>query len=428
MLFYLNSFLIIAGLINIASACSGLQNTRTCSCSTSYSFRNENPTNTLLLPFKSYDDCGINLGCEKVNDCALYCLRQAKQILGSDPINVNQAARDSLCSLIAPNQSITGMYSGISVWSNWQYSNCKSDTSQLISNICCKKRCACELVGQTMTSKNVELLITFTKSLTAKPLAYSCAQSEFDTCEQECRMLVGNKFKNDELKVASNKLIPNYNVFQFSFSGNQRPQVDTYASELLCQELNRKVETPGYDIFVKISTDQANFNNMGKYLPLGRLCCKQECKCEIYTQNAEVVSGTDKDKSDFFEDITYIVDENIRTRAYDCFNTKQSCMSFCRDALGQYLQSDLILSNSTVYNWLTTDLDVFSEETPGTRVCAKLHTRISTPGLNFFLRSNTGSREFPFTDDMYIGRLCCFPFPIVNPTRYVPFNRCYNFP
>ncbi len=421
MLFYVN-LLLVSHIVNIASACSGLQNTRTCSCTTSYSFGSQNQSNSLLLPIKSYDDCGINLGCEKVNDCSQYCFRKTKELLGSDPNQVTQIAQDKLCSLIAVNQSITGMDNGINVWVNWQYSNCKTGINQIISSLCCRKRCICDMIGQTKINK-IDLLIEFTKEMAPKPIAYDCAESEFDECEKECRILVGNKFKNEEIKEFTNKLIPNYNLFQVSYPDYQQTSDDS-ASELMCKILNRKVETPGYEIFVKIATDNLFFKNLGKYLPVGRLCCKQECKCEIFSQTANFLTESGKDKSLKFEDITNIVDSDVRNFSYDCFNTKQSCMKYCRNALGQYLQSDLIMKNATASNWITTDLDVFSENTPGTRLCQKLQTNVAPPGLNFYLRSNTGSADFPYTDDLHIGRLCCFPFM----GRFVPFNRCYNFP
>lgn len=416
--------------LDIIYGCTGLlENRRTCKCTSSFTFGNKE--GTLLLPFKSYDDCGINLGCEKVNDCASYCEKQIKEILGNDQTTINQLTRDTVCFLVAKNQSVTGMENRINIYSNWEYSKCASNTSQVVSNVCCQKRCSCEMIGQDM-SNSLDILINFTKSLTTKPVAYNCLESEINECEKECRTLVGNKFNSNEIKVPSNKLIPNYNIFKVRYSGFQIQQPENAASELLCKELNKPIKTPGYEVFVKIITDREKFNETGKYLPIGRICCRQQCSCKIFTQTASKLNETGKEKSTLFEDISYIIQEDVRNLAYDCFNTKQSCINYCRNALGKYLRSDVLLKNETAFNWLTTDLDIFSEDADilsgSSSLCQRLKLDIKPPGLNFYLRSNYGSEEFPFSEDMHIGNLCCFPF-VQNGViiGYIPFNRCYQY-
>ena len=429
LIFYLALILRLINL-DITYGCVGLlENRRTCKCTSSYSFGNKE--GALLLPFKSYDDCGINLGCEKANDCALYCNRQIREILGNDQTTINQLARDTVCSLIAKNQSVTGMENRISVYSNWEYSKCASNTSQIVTNVCCKKRCSCEMIGQSITN-SLDLLTDFTSNLSVKPIAYDCSESETYECEKECRKLVGNKFNSDEIKIPSNKLIPNYNIFKVTYSGFQIQQPENAASELLCKEINKSVPVPGYEVFVRISTDREKFNETGKYLPLGRLCCRQKCTCKILTQTASKLNETGKNKSELFEDISFIIEEDIRNLAYDCFNTKQSCMNYCRNALGKYLRSDVLLKNQTAFTWLTTDLDIFSEDADilsgSSQLCQRLKLDIKPPGLNFYLRSNYGREEFPFSEDMHIGNLCCFPF-VQNGIviGYIPFNRCYKY-
>jgi hypothetical protein len=208
------------------------------------------------------------------------------------------------------------------------------------------------------------------------------------------------------------------------------PQPENAASELLCKETDKTIPEPGYEVFVRISTDQEKFSETGKFLPLGRVCCKQKCTCKIFTQPVTKLSETGQHKSTLFVDISYIVQNDVRSLAYDCFNTKESCINYCRNALGQYLQSDVLLKNTTTYNWLTTDLDIFSEVNGGgtTSLCQNL-TVVEPPGLNFYLRINYGREEFPFSEDLHIGNLCCLKFQPspLNPPRYIPFNRCFKY-
>jgi len=425
--------ILILKLTSLTFGCSGLlENRRTCKCTASYMHGNKE--GALLLAYKSYDDCGINLGCERANDCALYCAKQTREILGNDSIVINQLARDKICFLIAKNQSVTGMENRISVYSNWDYSKCGSNSSQLVTNVCCQKRCSCEMIGQN-SSNYLDLLIDFTKDLSPKPVAYNCLESEINECEKECRTLVGNKFNSNEIKAPTNTLIPSYNIFKVKYSGivNSQliPQPENAASELLCKETDKTIPEPGYEVFVRISTDQEKFSETGKFLPLGRVCCKQKCTCKIFTQPVTKLSETGQHKSTLFVDISYIVQNDVRSLAYDCFNTKQSCTNYCRNALGQYLQSDILLKNTTTYNWLTTDLDIFSEDKGGgaTSLCQKL-TVVDPPGLNFYLRINYGREEFPFSEDLHIGSLCCLKFQPspLNPPRYMPYNRCFDYP
>lgn len=140
-IFYL---ILLSQIINIALGCSGLQTRRTCSCKAMYTFENQLTTEKeLSLPLTGYDDCGINLGCEKKLDCSTYCLRLVSEILGGNQTYLTQTGQDKLCTLIMKSQSLSE--NGIVLRSQWTYSGCETNTNLVISGLCCSPRCNCEL-------------------------------------------------------------------------------------------------------------------------------------------------------------------------------------------------------------------------------------------------------------------------------------------
>lgn len=173
------------------------------------------------------------------------------------------------------------------------------------------------------------------------------------------------------------------------------------------------------------------FDQIGKYLPLGRLCCPKPCRCEIYLQDAYSVSPHLLEKSSLFYNLTNLVNQRSRYVSYDCDDEISGCLLDCRNALAEYLQSDLIMTNDTTSSLITSNVDILSQATPGSRICEKLALNITTPGLNVYLRYTTSelSGMFPFVEEVHVGRLCCFPFQPNStiPYVYVPFNRCIGF-
>lgn len=369
-------------LLNASFACSGLQTRRTCSCDIKYTLEaNGNNLQSLNIPIKSYDDCGINLGCEKQSDCAVYCRNQLYEILSGNKSQWTQLGSDRLCNLVAFNQSISKINSnGITVYSLWKYSNCNSNDvlssyKIAINDICCIPRCTCQIVGQSVlkAKKSVDLLIDFNDQLPKKPIGYSCSRSEFDECNSDCRNIVGNFLKNDEIK-QDTITTPNFNILDAS---NENDITQTFASEAICKEVRNKViHSPGMDVYIKIATDERNLKLYGKYLQLGRLCCNPSCSCELYTQNATILTQ-ELEKNNFLYNLT----ENMQNKfSYNCANELSNCMNECRRRFGFYVQSDIILTNTSTTQLTTPNLDVFSVTNVGTRICDQLDSGIAPPG------------------------------------------------
>lgn len=128
------------------AACSGLQTRRTCTCRATYSFENELPPvkeRDLYLPLVSYDDCAVSLGCEKQLDCATYCLRQVREIMGANQTYLTQTGQDRLCEMAVGEQSLSE--NGIVLRSHWTYSGCQTDSNLVYEGLCCRPRCNCEI-------------------------------------------------------------------------------------------------------------------------------------------------------------------------------------------------------------------------------------------------------------------------------------------
>lgn len=131
-------------LVTASWACTGLQTRRTCTCKAIYTFENQpNEEKTLNLPLDGYDDCGINIGCQKELDCSSYCLRQISEVLGGNRTYFTQSGQDKTCLLIMNTQSL--IENGIVLWSHWTYSGCQTGKNLIISGLCCGRRCSCEI-------------------------------------------------------------------------------------------------------------------------------------------------------------------------------------------------------------------------------------------------------------------------------------------
>ncbi|CAF0861015.1 unnamed protein product [Brachionus calyciflorus] len=387
-------------LIKFNLGCSIFETKRTCQCSYEYTYGN-NQVNfkEITFPIDSYDDCATNLQCDKKLSCAKYCKDQINYLLGNDLDRFNQNAKNSLCKIILNNENLNS--NGLIFRTLWKYSNCDSGYAEIVSNVCCNPRCKCEIIGQNLLKK-IENVYNFTRYLPTKHRAFDCSLNEFNECEKDCRSIVSNELKNQELsQSALNRPIPNYKIFKaFNF-----------ASEFMCKEFNQKISKPGLDIYLKIYFDQEEEDeNNFKNLPMGRLCCKRKCSCELYSQNASL-PGDYLEKSQLLDNLDWLVEKNNRYLSYECFNEEFSCMRECRQAFSEYVQSDLLIRNQTLTTSLTSDLDLTSEKVSGSRLCQILGKEIADPGVNIYLRySSVDTKKFPYTEELHIGRLCCRPY------------------
>jgi hypothetical protein len=374
----------------------------------------------------SKDDCGINLGCEKKYDCATYCLKHVRNVLGSDEMVLSQKGKDELCKRIGLNEKID-YNNGMSLWVDWNYTGCGTGRKELILDLCCEKKCFCKLVGfdvKKVSENKPKILIDFTDNLKKKPLGYVCSLNEFDDCEKKCRNKIATDLKHPELNDYLEINSPNINIFSVDGENSD------FASEFVCKEFKEPIKRPGMDIYIQIGTRETN-NNF-KYVELGHLCCRRTCRCNIYMQDALDV-GSNNEKSILYENLTsYITDIRPEKYSFNCYNEIQDCMALCRYALGQYADSAYLKNNATAQYFLTSNINIFTEKFLTQKICDTLLKKISPPGLNFYLRPSIfeieSEQNFPFVEDMHMGRLCCDAKLISNITRYIPFNKCNLFP
>ncbi|CAF0895158.1 unnamed protein product [Brachionus calyciflorus] len=403
---------LFAVLVKLNLACTGFQTRKTCQCSYEYKYGNMSEYKELSLPIESYSDCGIGLGCEKKFDCSKYCKIQLNLLFGNIENDFNQNAKNKLCSVLLKDLALNS--NGIELRSNWHYSGCESGTDKITSQVCCNRRCKCEIIGQEMLDNSDQLhkIIDFSPNLPIKSKAYECSLNEYNDCEKSCRPVVSTLLQNKELNSTIEKRIPNYNIFE---PGN-------YASEYLCR--NREIAKPGYDMFIKISTDENNFGIIGKYIPIGRLCCKFKCKCELYFQYAKNISSSKIDKSELLDDLSSIVQNKIQLMSYECESLEVNCMRYCRESLAVYLEVDTWLKNQTSLDLVTSNVDILSNVQISNNLCEdKLRKQIEPPGINLYLRYSINEKKFPFSEDLNVGRICCLFFQ----NRFVPYNKCYRY-
>jgi len=247
----------------------------------------------------------------------------------------------------------------------------------------------------------VKVIWDLSRQVDTGSLAYDCAESEFGDCERGCRQLVGERLGDEKIKSMLIREEPSYSLF-----GKKSNSLE--ASERVCNEGGKAVEGH-YDVFVKVATDLGKFSRQGKFLPLGGLCCRRRCKCELLSQDALTVSAAVRQKSELLADLSHLVIEG--RLAYDCTRSREGCIRECRHALGEFFQSEVIRNNATTAEWTTTDLDAFSENVSGVRVCEEIRRDLKPPGVNVYLRARLdGEEDFPGVEDMHVGRVCCFPF------------------
>lgn len=415
---------------HVDAACSGLENRLTCNCFAKYSFKNQTESN-LLLPFKSYDDCGIGLGCERLLSCQSFCLDQLKQILGF----YDSLIRNSVCNLASKSQSISE--NGLTLWFSYKYGNKCNDPvlsyQKVLDDICCNPRCTCKINGQNMQTNRMEELVNFSPELPKKENGYPCQQIEIKTCETDCLGLVSNRLQSSDLNPNSGadmSMMASYNIFKTSQPISTQPiaqlEVPTYAAEFICKNTSRVFNKPGLDLFIKIATDEKLFKDgVGKYVPIGRICCKQICHCELFAQNAERVDQNSFEKSELVEDYTTVIESDANYSSYTCEDELTNCMIMCRKAMGKSLQSNLLQTNQTVSTLVASNLNVFNENTPGLLICQRLKKKVNPPGIHLYLRYYTNKATFPFVEEMHVGTVCCYPYPN---GLFLPFNRCYDYP
>lgn len=102
-----------------------------------------------------------------------------------------------------------------------------------------------------------------------------------------------------------------------------------------------------------------------------------------------------------------------RNASYDCSLESYNCIRDCKIAAGIFLKSDKLMNpDATIAT-----LDIFFDFPSANKICQTVSRKIESPGMDIFVRYDTGSREQGSYEDLHVGRICCNEF-------YFPANKC----
>lgn len=84
-------------------ACQVFETIRTCECKAIYTNGHEDKVEKKLLEVPPRKDCSVNIGCSQTlyNDCANYCMRTIRKLLGDQEANITPTGMNKICRLIA---------------------------------------------------------------------------------------------------------------------------------------------------------------------------------------------------------------------------------------------------------------------------------------------------------------------------------------
>ena len=379
--------LIILSSINEFSCCGFFDTRKTCDCSAVYSIGYQNKIKLFDLP--SIIDCGLNLNCTESISCADRCVNLIRKTLGDSEFQVDQKAKNNICELVARNDEPI-FRNGISLHAEWTYSGCSSGQEIIIADICCNRKCKCGLTSQLVTKYSNETfknLVNFTNDLPYKEKAYECSLFELEECQNDCMNLISSYFQEPLIKHPNSSIL-NYNIFFKEFASNK-----------VCNLLNKQINKPGIDIYAQIDATSANFSI--NYISLGRVCCRPICNCDYVFKNA-------------FNGSTVIPNEAIIPSkdplniAYECSDELANCMMFCRK------QAFVIplLTNNIDLNLPISDLKpIETSDIYATTFCDKIKFPNIEHGYNVYLKYKNVDQNiddsFPLVEDIHLGRLCC---------------------
>ena len=198
-----------------------------------------------------------------------------------------------------------------------------------------------------------------------------------------------------------------FNLNIFDFKANK---VDKSANQI-CQNVKRKngttqvkLKKPGTDIYLQVGTELDLRN-----IELGRICCIKTCDCLVIARTNNILINISlPDNTNF----------NALNPGYDCNEELADCMFYCKKMFNPNMAqseldmpaSELDLFGSSLYLQYKTCADIRNNNPPN----------IGSGQANFevFLRYvANGAAQFPQTEDIYIGNLCC---RLLAPNQYVP--------
>lgn len=185
----------------------------------------------------------------------------------------------------------------------------------------------------------------------------------------------------------------------------------------VCDSLKKPVNKPGTDIYAQ-SFLQSNKNS--KYTNLGRVCCRNPCKCEYVFQYAETNLEVKPPVS-----VPVVVDIKLNT-GYECSDEFSDCLTYCRRmALNRVeLEDPGYIKKDT-----TQRTDVFSSlpSLYSQYICSLIGEELKNEGFNVYLRYSVSSKtpnEFPYYEDIHIGRVCCQYVTFA--AQWLGINRCFQ--
>jgi hypothetical protein len=392
-------FLFLIHLGSIVHNCDVFQTRRTCECKAVYTYASDGQSDLTnartLFNLPSYDDCGINLGCERL-DCAQKCLNKVRETLGGRADYITLSGIHKTCDLItAPNKPTVLASNSIRVWASWKYSTCRSGIEPVVQDVCCNRKCNCRLLTQKVSSdKNdadLSPLVDLTSSLPARDgSSYDCSLNLVNTCQDECMNVIGNYFSNNDIK-KPNPLKLNLNMFTN----------DRYASDRVCTMLNEVVNKPGVDVYAQVDI----VVDANRYVNLGRLCCRRECKCEYVFVNA-----TTNNQSRPNYDIALV--DPYQSLGYECANEISDCLTACRRSAFNLIS---LTNASFKLDETLSELDVFKGNNVYKKYICELINNDSPSeiyGFNVYIKysaygAQVALNKYPYKEDLHLGRICC---------------------
>lgn len=175
------------------------------------------------------------------------------------------------------------------------------------------------------------------------------------------------------------------------------------------------------DVYLQID-DQLGTKFSRRTFTLGRVCCKQVCKCEWEFFNAR--NGTriiPSGPSNIIEDPT--IDMNS---GHDCALEFSNCMRHCRRlAISQITAIDPTFDKLSL---TTQENDFLGSSTFRYYLCQLIRSpqpiAFNQNGYDVYVMYTHREMDvYPFREELHIGRLCC-QINAVDTTIGTPVNRC----
>jgi hypothetical protein len=190
-------------------------------------------------------------------------------------------------------------------------------------------------------------------------------------------------------------------------------------SKQVCTALKRQINKPGTDVYVQ---SIAGANIGFRLTNLGRVCCQSPCTCQYIFQYAFSNSPTDKSPVN----VSSVNDLDLNL-GYECSNEHSDCMAYCRRIAFIRLELD---DPGFVKKDTTQLTDVFRSISSlySQYICSLIESNsLDEFGYNVYLRysvSKETPQEFPYHEDIHIGRVCCRYFF----GNWLGTNRCKDVP